>query len=122
MVRSGRRLTYRVLSCNHLCFVTVEVLDKENVLCPDSREEIQFSVDGPGRIRAVGNGNPTSIESFQKPRRSSFQGRALVILNSDRQKGTLILKARIENLPTAETAIQVTGVDPSAGKNTRPTP
>ena len=101
-----------------LCFVTVEVLDKENVLCPDACDEIQFSVDGTGRIRAVCNGNPTSIESFKKHRRSSFQGRALVILNSDRQDGTLILKARLENIPSAEAVIQVKG-DRIAGRKTR---
>jgi Glycoside hydrolase family 2 C-terminal domain 5/Glycosyl hydrolases family 2, TIM barrel domain/Glycosyl hydrolases family 2, sugar binding domain/Glycosyl hydrolases family 2/Domain of unknown function (DUF4982) len=90
-----------------LSYVTAEVLDEKNVLCPNFTTEIQFSVDGPGKILAVGNGNPASTESFQQPRRSSFQGRCLVILKSERQPGTLILKARMENLPVAETLIDL---------------
>ena len=89
-----------------LAFVSVEVLDKNGVLCPNAADQIRFSLSGPGTIAAVGNGNPATDESFQKPTRKAFQGRCEVILKSKMQPGTLYLQASARGLQAA--AIMVT--------------
>ena len=49
-------------SANDLAVVTVKVLDKKGRAVPVADNLIQFSVEGPGHLIGVGNGNPTSLE------------------------------------------------------------
>ncbi|MBC7888473.1 MAG: glycoside hydrolase family 2 protein [Ferruginibacter sp.] len=45
-----------------VAIIAVEVKDKNGLHEPTADHEITFSVQGPGKIIAVGNGNPTSLE------------------------------------------------------------
>jgi beta-galactosidase len=45
-----------------LSIVTVEVTDDKGRLVPTAGNEINFFIEGPGRIIGVGNGDPTSLE------------------------------------------------------------
>lgn len=46
-----------------IAMITVDALDKNNLHVPDAANEITFSINGPGKIIGVGNGNPTSLEA-----------------------------------------------------------
>jgi beta-galactosidase len=81
-----------------LSFVTVQVSDKEDLLVPRSHNKVNFTISGPGEIVAVGNGDPTSHESFQASERSVFNGLALVIIRSQNTPGTIRLTAASEGL------------------------
>ena len=54
---------------------TIEVTDKNGILNPQFNNLINFSIEGEGKIVAVGNSNPTSIESFQQPYRKAYEGK-----------------------------------------------
>jgi beta-galactosidase len=90
-----------------LSYITVEITDKNGVLNPQANNQIQFSVEGNGKIVGVGNSNPTSIESFQQPTRKAFEGKCLVIVQSGKQAGEIRLKATSENLKSAEVIVKV---------------
>lgn len=45
-----------------LAVITVKALDQKGLFVPVANSEIEFRVEGPGRIIGVGNGNPTSLE------------------------------------------------------------
>lgn len=47
---------------NQVSVVTVSVKDKEGRLVPTAEDLIHFSLEGPGKIIGVGNGNPSSLE------------------------------------------------------------
>src|SRR6056297_438586 len=84
-----------------LSFVTVQVSDKEGLLVPRSHNKIKFSISGPGEIAAVGNGDPTSHESFQASERKVFNGLALVIIRSTDKPGKIQLTAASDGLQDA---------------------
>jgi beta-galactosidase len=65
-----------------LCFVTVEILDRDGNLCPLADNTIRFSVDGPAEIAAVDNGNPRSYASFQSDSVQAFFGKAMLVLRT----------------------------------------
>jgi hypothetical protein len=65
-----------------LCYVLVEALDNDDVLCPLADNRVTFSVTGPAEIAAVGNGNPLSFEPFQAHERTLFHGKAMLILRT----------------------------------------
>jgi beta-galactosidase len=54
-----------------LAFVTVVVSDQGGVPVPRSHNLVQFEIEGPGEIVAVGNGDATSHEPFQAKERSA---------------------------------------------------
>ncbi len=82
-----------------LSFVTVQVCDTAGLLVPRSHHQVGFSIEGPGAIIAVGNGDPTSHESFQASERNVFNGLALVVVCSEKGvPGTLRLTAKSEGL------------------------
>jgi beta-galactosidase len=76
-----------------LCFVTVEILDKNGNLIPNAENVVKFNVKGTGKIAAVGNGNPVSIESFQQPFRKAYEGKCLLIVKSTEMEGTIEVTA-----------------------------
>ena len=90
-----------------LCYVTVELLDKNGVRNPKSDNRVNFEVQGPGEIIATGSSNPMSVESFQQPHRKAYKGRCLVILKSGKTSGEIVLKAISEGLPDSQIAVNV---------------
>ena len=89
-----------------LSFITVQVSDKAGLMVPRSDHPIHFSLSGPGEIIAVGNGDPTSHESFQSLERKVFNGLCLVVIRTQKdQIGSLILKAESDGLQGAEVRI-----------------
>ncbi|MCF7974248.1 MAG: DUF4982 domain-containing protein [Phycisphaerae bacterium] len=88
-----------------LCYVTVEVLDAAGIRHPKTDSLVEFAIEGPGSIRAVGSSNPMGTESFQRPYRRAYQGRCLVVVKSETEKGTLKLTARTRGLKPSTVSI-----------------
>ncbi len=88
-----------------LAFVTVSVVDEQEVLCPKASSQISFTVEGDGHFKAVGNGDPTSLESFIKPTRRTFNGKCMVYLQSTDKAGSMKLKATAEGLQSSQIII-----------------
>lgn len=76
-----------------LSFVTVEALDAQGRLQPNASNEVTFTISGPGRIMAVGNGDGRSTESYQGSQRALFHGRALVVVRTSGTAGEIRLGA-----------------------------
>jgi beta-galactosidase len=91
-----------------LVFVTVNIVDKNNLLVPKSDNMVHFDVEGPGEIIAVGNGDPTSHEPFIEEKRSAFNGKILVVIRSKKTMGTIILKAKSKGLLNSSVEIKAT--------------
>jgi beta-galactosidase len=64
---------------NDLVFITVKVEDKNNLLVPGSSNLVNFSIEGPGKVVAVDNGDATSHDPFQA------SGKATTECTGDRQ-------------------------------------
>ena len=91
-----------------LSFVTVRIVDAEGTVVPRTNPSVQYTLQGPGEIVGVGNGDPTSLESFQATQRKAFNGLALVIIGSQKGKpGKIVLKAEAEGLKSATAEITV---------------
>lgn len=84
--------------CQDLSFVTVEVVDAEGNLCPDADDSIEYQLEGPATIAAVGSGDLTSRESYQANPRRVYQGRGLVVVRGGDEASHLKLTASAEGL------------------------
>jgi beta-galactosidase len=97
-----------------LSFVTVEALDADGRFQPNVDQEVQFAISGPGVIAAVGNGDGKDEGPYQGDRRKLFQGRALVVVRSQAQSGTIQLVARTAGLAENVLRLEVKPAAPRA--------
>lgn len=90
-----------------LCYVTLQVVDAENLLVPRARPPIRFHAKGPAEIVAVDNGDPTDLTAFSATERRTFNGLALVVLRTKRGRaGTVTLHAQSAGLASATVTIR----------------
>jgi len=96
-----------------LAFITVRVVDSNNVLVPRADNDITFEVSGPGEIVATDNGDPADLRSFASKERKAFNGMALVIVRAKKgkvAKGTklvsqIVVTARSKGLSLGKAVI-----------------
>jgi beta-galactosidase len=90
-----------------LCYILVEAYDRKGTLCPLADNLVNFEIDGPGEIIAVGNGNPLSLEPFQADYRKLFYGKAMLIVRTkEGQGGKIRVSARSTGLRGASIVVQ----------------
>jgi beta-galactosidase len=73
--------------------VTAFAVDDRGRRVPTANSPLTFTIDGPGRIVGVGNGDPASHEPNQGTTRSLFNGLAQVIVQTGVEAGTITLRA-----------------------------
>jgi len=88
-----------------LSFITVEAMDARGRVQPNADQTVQFEIDGPGLIAAVGNGDGASDAPYQGSRRKLFHGRALVVIRMSTTPGTVHIKASAPGLTAAGQSI-----------------
>ena len=81
-----------------LCYIPVDVVDQNGVMNPRANVPIQFSITGNGRIVGTDNGSPTDFTNMKSTDRSSFHGKALVIVQSTQKGGSFTLTATAPGL------------------------
>jgi beta-galactosidase len=67
-----------------LCYVTIEMIDKDGNLCPKAMDELTFTVEGAATLAGVDNGDSMSHESFVNNTHALFYGKAVAVLRSKR--------------------------------------
>jgi beta-galactosidase len=81
-----------------LSFVTVEALDAHGRLQPNADQHAQFTINGPGAIAAVGNGDGQDSDSHQGHQRKLFHGRAVVVVRTSKEVELIRLTATAPGL------------------------
>lgn len=91
-----------------LSFITVRIEDAGGNLCPKADNLVRFRLEGAGKIAAVDNGNPATVEPFQADYRKAFNGLALLIVRSDRGRpGSVRITATSEGLAAGTATLEV---------------
>jgi beta-galactosidase len=67
---------------------------------------VTFKVEGAGLLAAVGSGDMASLDSYQGPGRTLFQGRAVAVVRSSAQAGTITLTATSPGLESARLTLE----------------
>jgi beta-galactosidase len=88
-----------------LSFVTVEIVDEQGRLRPDASVAVRYALEGPATIAGIGSGNLITSESYQANPRRVFHGRALVVLRSIHEPGTVRLTASAAGLEGSSVTI-----------------
>lgn len=115
-VRTAGRAHHLVLepSCttlapdgSSLCYVTVNVVDKNGNLCPEDGRELFFKVKGAASFRAAANGDPTCLDPFHLPRMHCFSGKLTVIIQAGESAGEATLEVAGRGVGSEKLTIKV---------------
>ncbi|MDO9339319.1 MAG: beta-galactosidase GalB [Bacteroidales bacterium] len=91
-----------------LIYITVRIEDKNKLLVPRSSNLVNFSIERPGKIVAVDNGDATSHDPFQASYRKAYNGLALVIVAAEKgASGSFTVKAESKGLKGAAVKVNI---------------
>ena len=89
-----------------ISFVNVKIVDKDGNFCPTDEREISFNVKGSGIFKAVANGNPASLESFQAPKMKLFSGQLTALVQSLEKTGSITLEATAKGVKSGKITLE----------------
>jgi beta-galactosidase len=78
-------------------FVRATITDSDGIRVPRAADTVTFTIDGPGQIIAVDNGDCMSIEPFQGNQRKAYAGTCIAILRATAQ-GPITITATANGL------------------------
>ena len=76
-----------------LAYITVSLTDKAGTFCPTLDDDITLSVEGAGTFEAACNGDATSLQSMREPTMKLFSGKAVFVVRSTKDSGTIKVTA-----------------------------
>lgn len=76
-----------------LTYITVDVVDEKGVLVPNANHLIEFEISGGGEIVGVDNGYQANLSSFKASEIKAYNGKCIVIVQSNGKKENIVLKA-----------------------------
>jgi len=83
--------------CDTVCIRTY-IEDCQGNIVPTADKEMCFTVEGPGHILGVGNGDPSSHEPDKAHKRKAFNGKCLLLVQSSGEEGRITVTASAEGL------------------------
>ena len=88
------------------CQVNVRVVDAKGMTVPTAGNMLTFTVEGPGKVIGVGNGDPSCHEPDKGTQRSAFMGLGAALVQTGREPGTIRVKVSAEKLEAGEITLQ----------------
>lgn len=85
-----------------LVFVEISTLDQEGRPVENANNRIQITVEGPGRLVGLDNGDSTDYDSYKGTSRRMFSGKLLAVIASSLESGTIVVRASSHGLQSAE--------------------
>ena len=90
-----------------LCYITVEMVDAEGIVCPWSMDMLEFTVEGAGRLMGVANGNQRGHDVFTDSTHPLFYGKAVTVVRSiPGASGEAVIRVKSETGPESSISVQ----------------
>jgi hypothetical protein len=84
-----------------LLYIPVTLVDTAGEVRPTQKANIGVSVSGPATLLGFGNADPFNPRGYTTREHDTYQGRALIILRSTKEAGTVTVTAKARNLSDA---------------------
>jgi beta-galactosidase len=89
-----------------LCYLNVSLTDKDGNPVPTDNRLITVKVSGEGSFKAIANGDPTCLESFQQPQMHLFSGQLTVLIQSSETPGEITVEVSGKGVRKATLKLQ----------------
>lgn len=99
-----------------LIFVTIAAVDANGLPVENANNRVQLSIEGPGRLVGLDNGDSTDYEAYKGTSRRMFSGKLLAIIAGTLEPGAITLRAESAGLAGAEIVLQAVPAVMAAGE------
>ena len=90
-----------------IVFLPIHVVDQKGVLKMMTDRKIAVTVEGPGKLLAVGSGRPETEERFSEGSATSWHGRILAVVKSTKEAGNIKVTASADGMESVTAEIVV---------------
>ncbi|MDR3692974.1 MAG: glycoside hydrolase family 2 TIM barrel-domain containing protein [Fimbriimonas sp.] len=88
-----------------LSYVKIEIVDKQGIVVPHADNKVEVTVDGPGRLAALGTADPTDVASVRSHIHRAWRGGLTAIVQPTGENGVIRVEVASEGL--APTTIEL---------------
>ena len=88
-----------------LSFVEVDIVDAQGVIVPQAKNQVDFTISGPGAIVGLDGGDSTNHDSYKGTSHAAFSGKLMAIVQSTTTAGTVTLNATSGSLTAGSVVI-----------------
>ena len=86
--------------------IEVDIADANNNFIITAADQVQFTMTGVGRSLGIGSGNWTSSEPFKATSRTVYKGKALIVIQSTMDTGTISVTVNSGSLTSASLTVK----------------
>ena len=91
-----------------MCHVVFQIVDEHGTRITNAENEVTFEVAGPAKIIGIDNGKRgTGNIDYKDNKHNAYEGRGLLIIQSQRKKGKVTVKAVAEGLEAGQVTLEV---------------
>lgn len=90
-----------------LAYLSVEIVDSLGNIIPDGTVPVSVSISGSGELLGFGSSNPITSENYTSGCFTTYRGKALAIVRSAYETGSVLLEACADGFPTAVLSLPV---------------
>lgn len=90
-----------------LCYVTVEIVDKNGTRVQDAEIKLKATVNGQGILASFGSANPKTAENYSIGSFTTFEGRLLAVIRAGHKQGSVVLTVSSEGFENVSTRIAI---------------
>lgn len=95
-----------------LIFVTLSTTDSEGRVVENANNRVHLSVEGPGRLVGLDNGDSTDYDPYKGVSRRLFSGKLLAVIASTLEPGTITVRASSPGLADGEMVLASLAPEP----------
>ncbi|MBW4084283.1 glycoside hydrolase family 2 TIM barrel-domain containing protein [Paenibacillus sp. S150] len=95
-----------------LIFVTITAADEQGLPVENANNRVHLSVEGPGRLIGLDNGDSTDYDPYKGVSRRLFSGKLLAVIAGTLEPGTITLRASSPEIASAELVLRSTVPEP----------
>ena len=90
-----------------VCHIVFKIVDEKGTRVYDAENEVTFTVTGPAKIIGIDNGRRDGAVNYKDNKHKAYEGRGLMIVQSDRTPGKVIITAESPDLKPATINLEV---------------
>ena len=94
-----------------LVFVEISAIDKDGIPVENANNRVTISINGPGCLIGLDNGDSTDYDQYKGTDRRMFSGKLLAVIAATFEEGDIIIKAESESLKTAVLTLKATAAN-----------
>lgn len=99
-----------------LIFIEISAIDQDGLPVENANNRVHVTVEGPGRLVGLDNGDSTDYDSYKGASRRMFSGKLLAVIASTLDAGDITVRVDSKGLKSAELALSAVPPKPGSGE------